>query len=35
MTHVTDVASQSGHLIILFGLALAVGYRLLMVNRLR
>lgn len=35
MTHVTDVASQLGHVIILFGLAPAVGYRLFMVNRLR
>jgi RND superfamily putative drug exporter len=35
MTHVTDVASYAVDVIILFGLALAVDYSLLMVNRFR
>ncbi|HET9079895.1 MAG TPA: MMPL family transporter [Trebonia sp.] len=35
MTHVTDVASYSVDVITLFGLALAVDYSLLMVNRFR
>jgi putative drug exporter of the RND superfamily len=35
MTHVTDVAQYSVDVIILFGLALAVDYSLLMVNRFR
>jgi RND superfamily putative drug exporter len=35
MTHVTDVATYSLDVIILFGLALAVDYSLLMVNRVR
>ena len=35
MTHVTDIAQYSVDVIILFGLALAVDYSLLMVNRFR
>jgi RND superfamily putative drug exporter len=35
MTHLTDVASYAVDVIILFGLALAVDYSLLMVNRFR
>jgi putative drug exporter of the RND superfamily len=35
MTHVTDIATYSVDVIILFGLALAVDYSLLMVNRFR